>query len=247
MSHLGGQRKETVKVVNSFNLRALKGQVVVLLGANGSGKSTTLDAISGLSKITSGSIEVDGTGGLGLCPQKNVLWDELTVFEHVTIFSQFKHTTRSDTKSQICDLIKACDLYSQTLSGGQKRKLQLAMMFTGGSHVCCVDEVSSGLDPLSRRKLWDILLAERGVRTFILTTHALDEADVLADQIAVLSKGNLKAVGSAVELKHKYGGGYRVHVNEASGLVAPPGLGNIPRHVLYGQPTFQLSNSAEAA
>lgn len=69
--------------MNELSLNARKGQIMVLLGANGSGKSTTLDAIAGLSSITSGSIEVDGTGGLGLCPQKNVLWDELTVFKHV--------------------------------------------------------------------------------------------------------------------------------------------------------------------
>ncbi|RJE17063.1 ABC transporter, partial [Aspergillus sclerotialis] len=84
-------------------------------------------------------------------------------------------------------------------------------MFTGGSSVCCVDEVSSGLDPISRRKIWDILLAERGSRTILLTTHFLDEAELLADNIAILSKGVLKAQGSSVELKHRLGSGYRVH------------------------------------
>ena len=160
--------KATVVAVNDLTLSARKGQIFVLLGANGSGKSTTLDAIAGLNTVTSGTITVDGTGGLGIAPQKNVLWDELTVEEHIRIFNHLKSTGQRDSQEALFALIKAIDLdrkigaKAKTLSGGQKRKLQLGMMFTGGSAVCCVDEVSSGLDPLSRRKIWNILLAERG-------------------------------------------------------------------------------------
>lgn len=218
LSKIGIKPPETVFAVNDLSIKARRGQIMVLLGANGSGKSTTLDAIAGLNTITSGSIEIDGTGGLGLCPQKNVMWDELTVFEHVQIFNRLKTHPEgaTDDKETIKNLIRACDLghkmkaQSKTLSGGQKRKLQLAMMFTGGSRVCCVDEVTSGLDPLSRRKIWDILLAERGDRTFLFTTHFLDEADVLADYIAILSRGNLKSKGTSVQLKHEVGAGYHV-------------------------------------
>ncbi|KAH9860369.1 hypothetical protein J1614_011700 [Plenodomus biglobosus] len=216
LAKIGIKPPETVIAVDNFSMKARKGQIMVLLGANGSGKSTTLDAIAGLNSITSGAIEIDGTGGLGLCPQKNVMWDELNVYEHVRIFNQLKSTGAYDDKTTIEDLIRACDLghkikaRSSTLSGGQKRKLQLAMMFTGGSKVCCVDEVSSGLDPLSRRKIWEILLAERGDRTFLLTTHFLDEADVLADYVAILSRGVLKTMGTSVQLKHEVGAGYHV-------------------------------------
>jgi ABC-type multidrug transport system ATPase subunit len=227
LAKIGIKPPETVIAVDDFSIKARKGQIMVLLGANGSGKSTTLDAIAGLNTITSGSIEIDGTGGLGLCPQKNVMWDELNVYEHVRIFNQLKSTGTFDDKESIENLIRACDLghkikaRSSTLSGGQKRKLQLAMMFTGGSKVCCVDEVSSGLDPLSRRKIWEILLAERGDRTFLLTTHFLDEADVLADYIAILSRGVLKTKGTSVQLKHEVGAGY--HVTYPRGApVAPP-------------------------
>lgn len=184
LAKIGIKPPETVYAVNDFSIKARRGQIMVLLGANGSGKSTTLDAISGLNTITEGSIEINGTGGLGLCPQKNVMWDELTVLEHVQIFNRLKSVGTTDNKETIVNLIKACDLghklkaQSKTLSGGQKRKLQLAMMFTGGSRVCCVDEVSSGLDPLSRRKIWEILLSERGDRTFLLTTHFLDEVSI---------------------------------------------------------------------
>ncbi|KAL1645820.1 hypothetical protein SLS58_003704 [Diplodia intermedia] len=251
MRRLGAAPKETVLAVNDLSLSALRGQIMVLLGANGSGKSTTLDAISGLNTISSGSIEVDGNGGLGLCPQKNVMWDELTVFEHVKIFNNLKASTR-DSKEQITDLIRSCDLDHKvkakagTLSGGQKRKLQLAMMFTGGSRVCCVDEVSSGIDPLSRRKIWDILLAERGARTMLLTTHFLDEADFLSDFIVVLSRGNLKATGTAVELKHNLGGGYRIVLDNALIEHAPKALEDTPRKVLFDKTVYQVADSAQA-
>lgn len=229
LSKFGIKPPETVIAVNDFSIKARKGQIMVLLGANGSGKSTTLDAIAGLNSITSGAIEIDGTGGLGLCPQKNVMWDELNVYEHVRLFNQLKSTGEFDTKEKIEDLIRACDLghkikaQSCTLSGGQKRKLQLAMMFTGGSKVCCVDEVSSGLDPLSRRKIWEILLAERGDRTFLLTTHFLDEADVLADYVAILSRGVLKTKGTSVQLKHEVGAGYHVTYPKDAPVKPPTG------------------------
>ena len=249
-----GKRKETVIAVDGLNLAIPRGQIMVLLGSNGSGKSTTLDAIAGLSTVTSGSIDVDGFGGLGICPQRNVLWDVLTTYEHVRIFNRLKSTEKPASKAELTELIAACDIdrkmsaKARHLSGGQKRKLQLSMMFTGGSRVCCVDECSSGVDALARQKLWNILLAERGVRTIIFTTHFLDEADLLSDQIAILSKGNLKAFGSAVELKHKLGSGYRIHVfNSVRNREKVEGFDDIPSKVLYDQTIYTLPTSAQAA
>lgn len=248
-----GKTKETVTAVNDLNLAIPQGQIMVLLGANGSGKSTTLDAIAGLNTVTSGSIAVDGQGGLGMCPQRNVLWDVLTAYEHVKIFNQLKSTGKTSSGSEIRDLIADCDLdrkvYAQahTLSGGQKRKLQLSMMFTGGSRVCCVDECSSGVDALARQKLWSILLNERGKRTIIFTTHFLDEADLLSDQLAILSRGNLKAQGSAVELKQRLGGGYRIHVFKVPGRehILPPFEG--PTKDVFDRTIFELPTSTQAA
>lgn len=121
------------------------------------------------------------------------------------------------------------------------------MMFTGGSRVCCIDEVSSGLDPLSRRKIWDILLAERSSRTMLLTTHFLDEADVLSDHIVLMSKGNLTAEGSAPELKHRYGDGYQVSVPSSIQFAIPEQFEKIPRHTSYDETIFKLKDSAHAA
>ena len=229
---------------------------MVLLGANGSGKSTTLEAISGLNTVTEGSIIVDGEGGLGICPQRNILWDDLTTLEHVRIFNRLKSAGNFSSEVELKDLIAACDLdrklgaQSRQLSGGQKRKLQLSMMFTGGSRVCCVDECSSGVDALARQKLWNILLRERGARTIIFTTHFLDEADLLSDQIAILSKGCLKAIGSAVELKNRLGNGYRIHVPKGHGnpqIDIEAESGTKKTQTLYDQTIYTLQSSAEAA
>ena len=248
-----GQIRETVLAVQDLSLEILKGQIVVLLGANGSGKSTTLEAISGLKTATSGTIDIYGDKGFGLCPQKSVLWDDLTVLEHVIIFDRLKTTSKPSNLATLKQLVIDCDLElkmharSKTLSGGQKRKLQLAMMFTGGSTVCCVDEVSSGLDPLSRRRIWDILLAERGKRTILLTTHFLDEADLLSDHIAILSKGKLVADGSAVQLKHAYGGGYRVYVPVNTPLVPQGEWASIYSLAQYDLRMYQVADSSQAA
>ncbi|KAI1662166.1 P-loop containing nucleoside triphosphate hydrolase protein [Daldinia decipiens] len=245
--------KDPVVAVDQLTLTARRGQILALLGANGSGKSTTLDSIAGIGKMTSGGITIDGTGGLGIAPQKNVLWDELTVEEHIRIFNKLKSPNNTASSREIHDLVVAVDLapkakaMSKTLSGGQKRKLQLGMMLTGGSAVCCVDEVSSGIDPLSRRKIWDILLAERGKRTIILTTHFLDEADLLADHIAILSKGTLRAQGSSVELKDRLGAGYRVHVFNTREIKNPPEIENVTRKIGFDVISYVAPTSGLAA
>ncbi|KAL2105855.1 hypothetical protein VUR80DRAFT_7634 [Thermomyces stellatus] len=244
--------RERVVAVDNLTLSARRGQIVALLGANGSGKSTTLDTIAGMTKLTSGSIKVDGTGGLGIAPQKNVFWEELTVEEHIEIFNKLKAPLNLATKEENRELIKSIDLepkrkaMAKTLSGGQKRKLQLGMMLTGGSAVCCVDEVSSGIDPLSRRKIWDILLAERGNRTIIMTTHFLDEADLLADDIAILSKGVLRASGSPVKLKDTFGAGYRIHLD---GMTADetPDVEGVDKSFAFDIVTYVAPTSTLAA
>jgi ATP-binding cassette subfamily A (ABC1) protein 3 len=140
---------------------------------------------------------------------------DLTVKEHIRIFSDLKclSTVNNEVVNDLAagvDLLKKLSARAKTLSGGQKRKLQMAMMFAGGSAVCCVDEVSTGLDPISRRRIWEILLAERSRRTIIMTTHFLDEVDYLADDIAIMYKGTLRAGGTSASLKHGFGDGYTI-------------------------------------
>ncbi|ORY15442.1 hypothetical protein BCR34DRAFT_477845 [Clohesyomyces aquaticus] len=239
-----------VRAVVGLNLNAFKGQILCLLGPNGSGKSTTLNCIAGQLKVTSGNITIDPTGGLGFAPQNNVMWEELTVDEHIRIFSDLKCVAPVN-EEVLSELVKSCDLghklqsKAKTLSGGQKRKLQLAMMFAGGSNVCCVDEVSTGLDPISRRRIWEILLAERTRRTIIMTTHFLDEADYLADSIAIMYKGTLKAEGTTATLKNTFGNGYTIKLPDNLNLdIKLPG--HMEKEVTRHQTTYRVSTASLA-
>ncbi|QKX59712.1 uncharacterized protein TRUGW13939_06852 [Talaromyces rugulosus] len=145
-----------------------------------------------------------------------IFWDALTVREHVQIWRILRIAASGTQLINDADVISECDLNdkigaaAKTLSGGQKRKLQLAMAFAGGSKMVCIDEASSGLDPLSRRNIWDIIQKGRSRRTTLITTHFLDEADVLADHIVVLYRGHLVCQGSSTALKDQHGDGYRV-------------------------------------
>ena len=185
---------------------------------------------------------------LGICPQKNVLWDNLTVYEHLVIWNNLKG--KSEDKASLERLIETCDLgrkrdsFSKNLSGGMKRKLQLACMFVGGSSICLLDEVTSGIDPLSRRVIWNAILAERSHRTMILTTHFLDESEVLSDHIVILSLGKTKCQGTPAELKNEYGGGYRVHMPRTT-----QGVSKIPYPIVEKQDHYicTVPDSASAA
>lgn len=210
-------KRRAVTAVDGVSLQGHKGQILCLVGPNGSGKTTTLHMMAGFISPTAGTVNLDATPSqIGICPQRNTLWDNLTVSEHMSIWRSIK--SGNETDGDLGRLIADCDLtkkrksYARTLSGGQKRKLQLACMFVGDSSVCLIDECTSGLDPLSRRVIWDILLDQRSKRSILFTTHFLDEVDVLADHIVILSKGTVRCHGTPAELKNLYGGGYRLHV-----------------------------------
>ncbi|KAM3497451.1 hypothetical protein MY10362_009201 [Beauveria mimosiformis] len=203
--------------VKGVTFDAYTDQILCLAGPNGSGKTTTLQAVAGFSKPSAGRISLSARREeVGICPQQNTLWGDLTVLEHVRLWSQIKGGR--ETEAEIDELINACDLAkkrracSKTLSGGQKRKLQLACMFVGGSTICLIDECTSGLDPLSRRAIWALLLRYRTGRTIIFTTHFLDEVDVLADRIVLMTEGAVRCQGSPAELNSEYGSGYKVVV-----------------------------------
>ncbi len=126
--------------------------------------------------------EIDGVrASLGLCPQHNILFDELTVREHIAFFSQLKGLTGNEVKLEVEKYVKLIDLVpkmnamSKTLSGGMKRKLCVCIALCGQSKVVLLDEPTSGMDPASRRALWDVIREEKRGRTLLLSTHFMDE------------------------------------------------------------------------
>lgn len=153
---------------------------------------------------------------IGLCPQHNILFDELTVREHIIFYSRLKGLNDGEIAEeveryvQVLELKPKIDSMSASLSGGMKRKLSVGVALCGRSKVVFCDEPSSGMDPAARRALWDLLQKEKQNRTILLTTHFMDEADVLGDRIAIMADGELKCCGSSFFLKKRFGTGYHL-------------------------------------
>lgn len=243
-------RRGVNKALDGVSFKGQQGQITCLLGPNGSGKTTTLHMLSGFLTPSSGSIDLGVQWSqMGVCPQRDTFWEQLSVMEHINIWSQIKSATPLSSH-ELDQLAESCDLgwkrtsRASTLSGGQKRKLQLACMFVGDSRLCLIDECTSGLDPLSRQAVWKILLQQRSRRTIILTTHFLDEVEILADDIVIMSKGKIKCQGPAAELTAKYGSGYTVAA-PANAPRAP--ASGIPYSVHQDQVLYKTADSHSAA
>uniref|UniRef100_A0A8C1YCU5 ATP-binding cassette, sub-family A (ABC1), member 12 n=1 Tax=Cyprinus carpio TaxID=7962 RepID=A0A8C1YCU5_CYPCA len=214
--------------VDNLNLSFYEGHVTSLLGHNGAGKTTTMSLLTGLFAPTSGTIEVYGMDmqtsiddvrkEMGVCMQYDVLFDHLTTKEHLLLYAQIKapHLTKQEVNEQVRRILMETDMHSHrhkrvgTLSGGMKRKLSISIAFIGGSRLVVLDEPTTGVDPCSRRSIWDIVLQHKKERTIILSTHHLDEAEVLSDRIAFLERGGLKCCGSPFYLKDKLAQGYNL-------------------------------------
>ncbi|XP_030259951.1 retinal-specific phospholipid-transporting ATPase ABCA4-like isoform X1 [Sparus aurata] len=229
---LGVQIEDLVKVfdgssrpaVNCLNINFYEGQITSFLGHNGAGKTTTMSILTGLFPPTSGTAYIYGRdiktdmdiirSSMGMCPQYNILFKHLTVEEHILFYSLLKGRTQAEAEREVEDMLVDLGLphkrddEAQNLSGGMQRKLSVAMAFVGGSKVVILDEPTSGVDPYSRRSIWDLLLKYRAGRTVILSTHHMDEADLLSDRIAIISKGQLHCCGSPLFLKNCFGVGF---------------------------------------
>uniref|UniRef100_A0A4W5NQN0 P-type phospholipid transporter n=1 Tax=Hucho hucho TaxID=62062 RepID=A0A4W5NQN0_9TELE len=210
--------------VDGLTLGFYEGQITSFLGHNGAGKTTTMSILTGLFPPTSGTAYIMGKDirselsairqSLGVCPQHNVLFSMLTVEEHIWFYARLKGLSEEQVKSEIEQILIDTGLLhkrtskTSTLSGGMQRKLSVALAFVGGSKVVILDEPTAGVDPYARRGIWDLLLHYRQGRTIILSTHHMDEADILGDRIAIISHGKLCCVGSSLFLKNQLGTGY---------------------------------------
>lgn len=220
-------------VVDGLDLTVARGEVFALLGPNGAGKTTTINILTTLAVADSGSAKVAGWDvrtqatevqrRISLTGQAAAVDDALTATENVVMFARLAGLGRAAAKQHAADLIAQFDLTDaasrmvRTFSGGMRRRLDLALSFVVTPEVLFLDEPTTGLDTRSRRALWDIIrvLARAGTTVF-LTTQYLEEADQLADRIAVLHDGRIAALGTPAELKARVGGD-TVELHDAHG------------------------------
>ncbi|KAL5277954.1 ABCA3.2 family protein [Megaselia abdita] len=210
--------------VNGVSMNMYEDEITVLLGHNGAGKTTTISMLTGMFPPTSGTAIVNGHDirtnitsarqSMGFCPQHNVLFDDMSVRQHIIFFSRLKGVKGKEIDEEVEKYVKILQLENKMnvaakkLSGGMKRKLSVGTALCGGTKVVLCDEPSSGMDPAARRQLWDLLQAEKNGRTILLTTHFMDEADVLGDRIAIMCDSELKCYGTSFFLKKRFGSGY---------------------------------------
>ncbi|CAD8087917.1 unnamed protein product [Paramecium sonneborni] len=216
-----------LNAVNNLSLSLYESQIFCLLGHNGAGKTTAINLLTGMIQKSSGQVIMYGMNldtqlpeirqSLGLCTQKDCLYNDLTVKEHLEYISGIKGRINKEEMILIMkktELLDEQNKQVQELSGGSKRKLSLAMSLVGDSKIIFLDEPTSGMDAYTRRSIWNILERIReDQRTIILTTHHLDEAEVLANRIGIMSKGQLLAVGSSDYIKRKFGEGYNLKLS----------------------------------
>jgi len=223
-----GEPKEVTKTVdylavNDVSFKVYQNEIFSILGPNGAGKSTLLNIMVGLIKSSQGDVFYDGMSinsdlnkirrDFGVCPQNNIIFDELTVEEHLNIYGGIK-----DTEVDVDEILKEVDLLDQKekkaskLSGGQKRKLCIALAIVGKPKYIFLDEPTTGLDPLSRRKIWDLLLKLKEGRVIFLTTHYMDEADIIADRKLILIDGKIRCLGTSLYLKNHFKMNYELSV-----------------------------------
>ena len=215
---------EDVKAIDGINFKIKKGECFGFLGPNGAGKTTTINIISCYMNPTSGTAIVNGFDikketsdvkrVIGIAPQENIFYEELTVYENVIFFGKMYPIEDTLLRARAEDLIKKVglqdkrDTRSEKLSGGMKRRLNLIIGLVHDPNILFLDEPTAGLDPQSRRMLWDYLfeLKERN-KTIFLTTHYMDEADVLSDRLAIIDHGKIIAQGTPEHLKETIGKG----------------------------------------
>lgn len=207
------------KVVNSLNLTIEQGELFALLGVNGAGKSTTIKMLSCLTKPTTGDAMILGNSiisnsikvkeQINVSPQETAIAPNLTVRENLELIAGIYGSDKKQSKKKAEDTISSFGLSdiapdkAKTLSGGWQRRLSIAMALISEPQVLFLDEPTLGLDVLARRELWGVIKKLKGKVTIILTTHYLEEAESLSDRIGIMSKGELKAIGTADELMTK--------------------------------------------
>ncbi|URD75953.1 ABC transporter [Musa troglodytarum] len=202
-------RSSPCHAVKEIWVNLAKDQLFCLLGPNGAGKTTLINCLTGITPVTGGDALIYGYSVrssvgmsnirrmIGVCPQFDILWDELSALEHLHLFASIKGLPPSTIKyvaeKSLADvkLIAAARIRSGSYSGGMKRRLSVAIALIGDPKLVFLDEPTAGMDPITRRHVWDIIEDAKRGRAIVLTTHSTEEADILSDRIAIMAKGQL--------------------------------------------------------
>ncbi|XLU57881.1 hypothetical protein S245_052529 [Arachis hypogaea] len=212
--------------VRGLSLALPNGECFGMLGPNGAGKTSFINMMIGLTKPTSGTAFVQGLDirthmdgiytSMGVCPQHDLLWETLTGREHLLFYGRLKNLKGSALTQAVEESLKSVNLFhggvadkhAGKYSGGMKRRLSVAISLIGDPRVVYMDEPSTGLDPASRNNLWNVVRRAKQDRAIILTTHSMEEAEVLCDRLGIFVDGSLQCIGNPKELKARYGGTY---------------------------------------
>ncbi len=226
--------------VQDLNLEVHQGEVFGFLGPNGAGKTTSINMMCGLLKPDSGQVRLNGRTvrdgeartQVGVCPQQVVLWERLTCLEQLQFIGQMYGLSASLARQrgrqllEEMDLTEKCNQQARLLSGGMQRRLNLAMALVHDPQIVILDEPEAGLDPQSRVRVREYIRSLARRKTVILTTHNMDEADRLADRVAIIDHGRLLVLDTPQALKARLGEG---DVLELSLNGDAPGLDQIQR------------------
>jgi len=220
----------TKEALVNFCLLGKQGEIIGLLGPNGAGKSTFIHLLCGMYTPTSGEAYIGGYRitdqmdkvytTINFCSQHDILYEDLNIVEHLEFYINLKLGISGHQRTQrISDILEKVKLTEhcykkiKELSGGQKRRVSIAISLIGDNKLILLDEPSSGLDPVSRRFIWDIIESIKHDKTILITTHNMEEADTLCTKIAIVASGRLQCVGSPIHLKTKFGSGFRVDIS----------------------------------
>ncbi len=250
---------DKVNAVDGIDLKIKRGEIFAFLGPNGAGKTTTVEMIEGIRKPTKGSImllslDVAKDSGkvkprIGVLPQEFSSFDKVTVKETISFFSSlYKNGKKVDDLIELLDLSEYRNKLYQNLSGGLKQRVGIAVALVNDPEVVFLDEPTTGLDPRSRQDVWKVIKGLKGSgKTIFLTTHYMEEAQELADRVAVINHGKIVAEGSVDELIDTYGTGLVLTFN-GIGPKLPVFLGNTGRKVDLtgnGQVSIKISDKDE--
>ena len=225
------KRYGTFEAVKGVSFQVAEGEIFGLLGPNGAGKSTLIRMMTTLVPITSGHARVGGFDvasdpdavrrRIGVIPQALTSDQDLTVEENLSIYAKLYSVPKAQREKNILEVLEAVDLVkwrgaqTKTLSGGMRRRLEIARGLVHNPHIFFLDEPTTGLDPVSRIAVWEMLDNLRKTRnlTMLITTHYMEEADKLCDRIAIVDHGTLVALGTPIELKQSVPGANVVEVH----------------------------------